>query len=263
MDILEQIIAVKRSEVRRRKFSAPVSKLEKSSFFAKPLPSFYDALKASGPSLIGEFKRRSPSAGDINPAADISKVASAYESAGIAGMSVLTDENFFGGSNSDLENAAGLIKIPILRKDFIIDEYQVVEARSIGASAILLIASILTSEEVRALSLLANNLGMDVLFEIHNRSDTGKICENINIIGVNNRNLSTLEVSINNSFDLLMYLPQNCIKVAESGLRTIEDILQLSENGFDAFLIGESFMKSDDPGFAASQFISNLKTALG
>ncbi|MBK8880899.1 MAG: indole-3-glycerol phosphate synthase TrpC [Bacteroidales bacterium] len=260
MNILDKIAAVKREEVKRRKVTAPVSILEKSAFFNARVPSFYEALSRPEPSVIGEFKRKSPSRGDINPAAEAAMVAKGYQDAGIAAISVLTDTEFFGGYSSDLQDVAGLVKIPVLRKDFIVDEYQVIEARSIGAGAILLIASILSKIEVERLSALAIDLGMDVLFEIHDLTDLDQLSKNISIIGVNNRNLKTFEVSIDNSMDLLNYLPKDCLKVAESGFTTAEDVKQLYKKGYDAFLIGENFMKSDDPGKAASHFISDLKS---
>ena len=155
MNILEKIAAVKRKEVQSRRSANPVKDLERSAFFKHLMPSFYEAIAKPAPSVIGEFKRKSPSRGDINPDADIRKVALGYQNAGIAAMSILTDEEFFGGKNSDLQEVAGSLKIPVLRKDFIVDEYQVVEAKAIGASAILLIASILNKNEVDTLSGLA------------------------------------------------------------------------------------------------------------
>jgi indole-3-glycerol phosphate synthase len=262
MDILEQIASFKREEVKLKKLEIPVFQLERSDFFNLRMPSFHMALAGSGPSVIGEFKRKSPSMGDINRSADIRKVAQGYQDAGIAAMSILTDEVYFGGKNSDLTEAAGFLKIPLLRKDFIVDEYQVVEAKSLGASAILLIASILVKDEVETFSKLAVSLGMDVLFEIHDTADLEKISRNINIIGVNNRNLKTFEVTMDKSYDLLRHLPENSFKVAESGIQTPEDVMRFFDMGYDAFLIGETFMKAGDPGLAAKQFIDNLKSVL-
>ena len=262
MDILEKITAFKREEVKSRKIMNPVSILEKSTFFKRSMPSFHAALAKPVPSVIGEYKRKSPSQGTINPAADIRQVATGYQEAGIAAMSVLTDEEFFGGTNSDLQTVAGLLKIPVLRKDFIIDEYQVIEAKSIGSGAILLIASILSKKEVDILSGIAHNLGMDILFEIHDLMDLDKMNQNIKIVGVNNRNLKTFKVSIKNSNELFHHLPHDCLKVAESGFQTIEDVQHLFYMGYDAFLIGERFMKTADPGKAALQFINNLKTMI-
>ena len=259
MNILEKIAAFKREEVKSRKITDPVRMLEKTSFFNQSVPSFYKALANPVPSVIGEFKRKSPSRGDINPGASIREVSLGYQKAGITAISVLTDEEFFGGTNSDLKEVAGLVKIPVLRKEFIVDEYQVVEAKSIGAGAILLIASILTKKEVDTLSGLALNLGMDILFEIHEFTDLDKMSPNIRIIGVNNRNLKTFDMSMDNSDELYQYLPEECLKVAESGFQTAEDVIRLFKKGYDAFLIGERFMRSDDPGQSASIFIDNLK----
>jgi indole-3-glycerol phosphate synthase len=259
MNILEKIAAVKREEVRSRKVANPLKNLERSVYFKASMPSFYEALTKPVPSVIGEFKRRSPSRGEINLSAGIRQVALGYQNAGIAAMSVLTDEQFFGGNNSDLQEAAALLKIPLLRKDFIVDEYQVVESKSIGAGAILLIASILTKKEVDLLSGMAVGMGMDVLFEIHDPADIEKMNQNIRIVGVNNRNLRNFKISINNSADLFQHLPQRCLKVAESGFQTSEDVFRLYQTGYDAFLIGENFMKSEDPGKSAEQFIEDLK----
>jgi indole-3-glycerol phosphate synthase len=260
MDILDKIVATKKNELEDKKSSYPVSKLEDSAFFKREMPSFYEALTKSKPSIIGEFKRKSPSKGVINNNSNPGQVAKGYEKAGVAAISILTDNKFFGGENNDLRDVAGITKIPILRKDFIVDEYQVIESKSIGASAILLIASILSKNEVYNFSDLALRLGMDVLFEIHDEKDLNKINPKIKIIGVNNRNLKTFTVSMNNSTDLFPLLPQNCIKVAESGIQTYKDVKQLITKGYDAFLIGERFMRSDDPGKAAADFIKSLKT---
>jgi indole-3-glycerol phosphate synthase len=262
MNILEKIATLKREEVKIRKITTPVTVLEKSVFFKRLMPSFYEASAKPEPSIIGEFKRKSPSRGAINPLADIRTVALGYQEAGIAALSVLTDEKFFGGKNSDLQLAAGLLKIPVLRKDFVVDEYQVVEAKSIGAAAILLIASILSKKEVEIFSDMALNLGMDILFEIHELIDLDKLSQRIKIIGVNNRNLKTFKVSMDKSDDLFHHLPQNCLKVAESGFQTYEDVKRLFYKGYDAFLIGESFMKSEDPGMTATRLINDLKSVI-
>jgi len=262
MDILNKIIAFKREEVKVKKRLYPVSKLEDSVFFKRKIPSFYEALAKPEPSIIGEFKRKSPSKGVLNITADVEQVARGFEEAGIAAISILTDREFFGGENHDLKKVAGFIKIPLLRKDFIVDEYQVIESKSIGAGAILLIASILSKNEVDRLSTLALNLGMDILFEIHDEKDLDKMNPEIKIIGVNNRNLKTLKVSIDNSRDLFHHLPLNCIKVAESGFQTYNDVKQLFTIGYDAFLIGEKFMRSENPGITAAGFVKDLKSGM-
>ena len=262
MDILDTIIAFKRTEVEVKKRLYPFSKLKESVFFEREMPSFYKALAKPEPSIIGEFKRKSPSKGEININADIEQVARGYEEAGIAAMSILTDKKYFGGENSDLQDVARFAKIPLLRKDFIVDEYQVIESKSIGASAILLIASALSKKEAESLSDLANGLGMDILFEIHDREDLDKINPDIKIIGVNNRNLKTFDVSLENSRDLFHHLPLNCLKVAESGFQTYNDVKQLFTKGYDAFIIGEKFMRSNNPGMTAGSFIKELKMGM-
>lgn len=263
MDILEKITAFKKGEVEKNKKVVPVSKLENSFFFNKEVPSFYDALSKPEPAIIGEFKRKSPSKGVINNTSDVEDVARGYQDAGISAISILTDREFFGGDNHDLEKVAGFIKIPLLRKEFIVDEYQIIEAKSIGASAILIIASLLNKTEVIRFSGLANTLGLDILFEIHEERDLNKIVPSIKIVGVNNRNLKTFNVNTDNSRELLHQLPADCLKVAESGFKSYSDVKQLFTMGYDAFLIGEYFMRSHNPGLMASEFIKELKSALG
>jgi indole-3-glycerol phosphate synthase len=262
MNIIDKITAFKKEEVKVRKILNPVSKLEKSEFFKHRVPSLFEALRKPEPSIIGEFKRKSPSKGYLNISADPEQVARGYQDAGAAAISILTDTEFFGGKNSDLQDVAGFIKIPLLRKDFIVDEYQVIESKSIGAGAILLIASMLNKKEVDLLSGLAVNLGMDILFEIHDIDDLDKLNHNIQIIGVNNRNLKTFEISLDNSIVLFDHLPQDFIKVAESGFQTYKDVKLLFNKGYDAFLIGENFMKSNSPGMAATLFINDLKSEI-
>ena len=262
MDILDKIISAKREEVKRRKIAIPVQDLEKSPFFERKMPSFHQSLLKPFPSIIGEFKRKSPSRGDINPGAAIQKVVMGYQDAGIDAVSVLTDEEFFGGTNADLMEAASVLKLPVLRKDFIVDEYQVVESKAIGASAILLIASALSKREVEILSGIASSLGMDTLLEVHDMADMAKRSLNIKIVGVNNRNLRTFEVDLDNVDELFRCLPKACLKVAESGIQSHKDVVTLYQKGFDAFLIGENFMRSEDPGIRATHFVNDLKTAM-
>jgi indole-3-glycerol phosphate synthase len=260
MNILDKITAFKREEVRSQKMLLPVRQLENSRYFKQQMPSFYDAIASTGPSVIGEFKRRSPSKGIINAEITVEEVVKGYEEAGIAAISVLTDLEFFGGNSQDLTRAASFIKIPLLRKDFIVDEYQVVESKSIGASAILLIAGILGKKEIKELSETATNLGMDVLFEIHDEKELDKIAQGIRIIGINNRNLNTFEVRMDNSINILPHLPPDYIKVAESGFQTPDDVRNLYNQGFNAFLIGEKFMRSDNPGETSFRFMKDLKS---
>jgi indole-3-glycerol phosphate synthase len=262
MDLLDKIIAFKRNEINNKKRSFPINKLEDSVFFQRKMPSFYDSLVNAGPSIIGEFKRKSPSKGIINIDSEVEQVARQYKEAGIAAISILTDMEFFGGKNNDLQDIAGLTKLPLLRKDFIVDEYQVIESKSIGASAVLLIATVLTKKEIDRLTELIINLEMDVLFEIHDRKDLEKINHKIGIIGVNNRNLKTFEVNFDNTKELFFYLPDDCLKVAESGFRNCKDVKELFSTGYDAFLIGENFMRSKNPGETAAQFMKDLKSSM-
>jgi indole-3-glycerol phosphate synthase len=259
MDILKTIISHKRKELEIRKKSVPVNRLEDSEFFRCKMPSFFEAIAAPGPSVIAEFKRMSPSRGIINIHAEIEQVAKEYQDAGIAALSILTDNKFFGGGEQDLKNVAGFSQIPILRKDFIIDEYQIVESRSIGAAAILLIASVLTKKEVNSFAELAANLGMDVLFEIHDKEDIDKISRHIKIAGINNRNLKTFRVDLERSAELIALLPEKFLKVSESGISGYRDAKKLYELGYDAFLVGELFMREESPGKAASVFIKDLR----
>lgn len=261
MDILERIIATKKKEVGFRKQQYPVMKLEKSDLFDRKMPSFHSALKIPGPSVIGEFKRRSPSKGAINITSGVEQVAAGYEKAGVSAMSILTDNEFFGGDINDLSIVASFTGLPLLRKDFIIDEYQVIESKSIGASAILLIGSILSKPESERLTNLALSLGMDVLFEIHDEKDIEKMSHRIRIAGVNNRDLKTFEINMENSLDLLKLLPEDCLKVAESGFQTTNDVKKMHARGYDAFLIGERFMRSEDPSKEAEKFMNGLRPA--
>ncbi len=260
MNILDRIVSVKREEIKNRKLTNPSAKLEKSLFFDRVMPSFRQALSAPGPSVICEFKRRSPSGGDINRDAGLNQVVLGYQDAGAAAVSVLTDNAFFGGNSSDLLEAASILSIPVLRKDFIIDEYQVLESKALGASAILLIGAILSKNEIDLLSGRAASLGLDILYEIHDQADLERMSRNIKIIGVNNRNLKTLGVSIGNSRDLFKFIPPDCLKVAESGIQSRENVRDLFMTGYDAFLVGEKFMRSADPGRSAAIFIDNLKS---
>jgi len=208
--------------------------------------------------IIAEFKRRSPSKGIINEKADVVEVTNAYTFNGASCLSVLTDEKYFGGSNEDLLKAR-VNEIPILRKDFIVDEYQILEAKSIGADLILLIAACLSPAEVRNLASFAKNIGLQVLLELHTEEELDHICDDTEIIGVNNRNLKTFKVDIERSLRMAEKIPADKIKIAESGISTANDIVIFRQNGFDGFLIGEKFMKEENPGLAFKNFVKDLK----
>lgn len=259
MNILDTIVARKKKELQEIKEKVSVKELQYYRHFSLPVPSLKKSLAENTEfPVIAEFKRKSPSKGNIHIDAAINDVVKAYQSAGVSGISVLTDTQFFGGSNDDLTAARDLTSIPILRKEFIIDPYQVYEAKAIGASAILLIAAILTKEEARDLAALANYLGMEVLMEIHDLSEVDKINSYVDLVGINNRNLKTFEVNLEHAANLASALPDDILPIAESGIHSARDILFLKEAGFKGFLIGEFFMKHDLPGKACL----NLKEEL-
>ena len=257
--ILDQIVTDKRTEVALRKQLIPLKQLEQSVLFQRGCPSLSKRLKESSSGLITEHKRRSPSKACINQDLNVQDVAVGYEAAAACGMSVLTDMKYFGGSLEDLLTARASCDMPLLRKEFIIDTYQIVEAKAYGADVILLIAAILSRNEILAFSTLAQSLGMEVLLEIHNEEELHKsVMPSLNMIGVNNRNLKTFEVSLETSKTLSALIPDEFVKISESGIRTVEDIKSLQPYGYKGFLIGESFMKTDSPGASAAAFIKQL-----
>ncbi len=257
--ILDRIVTDKHTEVALRKQLIPIKQLEHSVLFEHQSPSLSTRLINSTSGLITEHKRRSPSKDCINQNLNVQDVAKGYETAGACGMSVLTDMKYFGGSLEDLLNSRASCEIPLLRKEFIIDTYQIVEAKAYGADVILLIAAILSREEIQAFSRLAQSLGMEVLLEIHNEDELQKsIMPSLNMIGVNNRNLKTFEVSLETSKTLSGLIPDEFVKISESGIRTVEDIKSLQPYGYKGFLIGENFMKTENPGAAAADFINQL-----
>ena len=257
--ILDRIVTDKHTEVALRKQLIPIKQLEHSVLFEHHSPSLSTRLINSTSGLITEHKRRSPSKDCINQNLNVQDVAKGYETAGACGMSVLTDMKYFGGSLEDLLNSRASCEIPLLRKEFIIDTYQIVEAKAYGADVILLIAAILSRDEIQAFSRLAQSLGMEVLLEIHNEDELQKsIMPSLNMIGVNNRNLKTFEVSLETSRTLSGLIPDEFVKISESGIRTVEDIKSLQPYGYKGFLIGESFMKTENPGAAAADFINLL-----
>jgi indole-3-glycerol phosphate synthase len=259
MNILEQIIEYKRSEVKRLKAETGISKLEATSHFKRKTLSLKESLqKGNGTGIIAEFKRRSPSKGIINENANVIDVTSAYAENGASALSVLTDEKFFGGCNADLIQAR-INNIPMLRKDFVIDEYQVAEAKSIGADVILLIAACLTPAEVARLSKFAKRIGLEVLLELYDERELAHICDDTELVGINNRNLKTFEVDIEQSMKMAEKVPGDKIKIAESGIHSVDDVLLFRENGFKGFLIGELFMKQPDPAIAFGEFVSALR----
>ena len=259
MNILDTIVARKKIEVAERKQKLSVAELEKGKFFASPtlsLKSFL--LDESKTGIIAEYKRKSPSKGIINDKATVEEVTTAYAKYGASGISVLTDTHFFGGSLDDLL-AATINEVPLLRKDFMIDEYQLIEAKAFGAEVILLIAACLTPTEVKTMAATAKSLGLEVLLEIHNDAELGHICDAVDLVGVNNRNLKTFEVSIDASLGLINKIPNDKPAVAESGISDVDTIVTLRQAGFKGFLIGENFMKQASPSIAFADFVNQLK----
>lgn len=261
MNILEKIVQHKRKEVSQRRDLYPVKLLEQSIYFQTPAVSMTKyLLRPDKSGIIAEFKRRSPSKGDINPYASVEQVTIGYMQAGASGLSVLTDTEFFGGKNADLTEARTFNFCPILRKDFIIDEYQILEARSIGADVILLIAECLDRGRLKELARFAKDLGLEVLMEIHSAEQLSKANEFVDIVGVNNRNLKDFTVDIQTSLDLFEEIPNDFVKISESGISDPNAIIQLKERGFKGFLIGEYFMQDDAPHKRCRKFIEKIRS---
>jgi indole-3-glycerol phosphate synthase len=261
MNILEQIVAKKEIEVANKKAMYSVLLLEKSIYMPSPVVSMKKYLRREDKSgIIAEFKRKSPSKGIINNSSSVEKTSIGYMQAGASGLSILTDTEFFGGKNEDLLEARKFNFCPILRKDFVIDEYQIIEAKSIGADCILLIAAILTPEKTRQLARFAKQLGLEVLLEVHDATEAADyVCDEIDIVGVNNRNLKTFETSINLSKELADKIPSQFLKISESGLSNPVDVVELKTYGYEGFLMGEHFMRQSKPELACKQFIDKLK----
>ena len=259
MTILDKIIAEKYKEVDAQKRLVSVAQLEKREAFSRPSLSLKASLTRSGSTgIIAEFKRKSPSKGIINDEVRVEDVTFGYANAGAAGLSVLTDRQFFGGSIIDLVAARSVNQIPVLRKDFMVDEYQIIEAKAMGADVILLIAASLDVPLIKKLATCAKSLGLEILFEIHAEEELEKIIDEVDMVGVNNRNLHDFKVDIEHSLRLAAQLPSQFVKVSESGIDNPETIKYLRNNGFRGFLIGENFMKQMDPGAACKDFIKEL-----
>lgn len=259
MDILDEIVAHKRIEVAEQKEQTPARKLyaEVEQMMAEGVSkrSLSQALTENDFGIIAEFKRKSPSKGWIKEDGKPEIIPPSYEQNGAAALSILTDEMYFGGSLDYIRKARPLVNLPILRKDFIIDEYQLFQARHIGADAVLLIAADLSKQEVRSLTALAHDLALEVLLELHSEHELDYADIEVDAIGVNNRNLGTFITDVQNSFRLASQLPQDKVLVSESGISNPDTIRLLREAGYRGFLIGESFMKTDNPGRALKEFI--------
>jgi len=260
MNILDTIVARKKAEVDERKKRKPLDVIKLDAFYIRDTISLVEGLSrpnASG--IIAEFKRKSPSKGVINDRVDLLEVTKGYQDAGASAVSILTDEYFFGGDDQDVVRAREVLDIPILRKEFIIDEYQVHEAKALGADLILLIAACLTKEEVVRFSTVARSLGLEVLLELHDEDELGHVCETIDLVGINNRSLKTFDVNIARSLRMAGQLPKDKLKVAESGIDDPAQVKLFRENGYSAFLIGENFMKTNDPGIALHEFRNQIE----
>ncbi|SHF41198.1 indole-3-glycerol phosphate synthase TrpC [Flavisolibacter ginsengisoli] len=258
MNILEKIIARKSKEVAAKKNDVPEQELEKGRYFSRQTLSLRKRLlddKHTG--IIAEYKRRSPSKGIINDRDSVEAVTMAYTAYGASGISILTDLEFFGGSLDDLISARDN-GIPLLRKDFMIDEYQITEAKAYGADVILLIAACLSPLRVKQLAQKAKELGLEVLLELHDESELDHICELVDLVGVNNRNLKTFEVDLEHSTRLAEKIGSDFVKVAESGINDVNNIRYLKAHGFQGFLIGEYFMKQKSPMEAFKNFSYSL-----
>lgn len=268
MNILDKIVAHKRTEVATAKAIKSQQHLEKETLFSRKTLSLKDSLRATTtPGIISEFKRQSPSKGVINDQVQPEIVTAGYSAAGALGLSVLTDTSFFGGSFDDFGKARiANPTTPMLRKDFMIDEYQLFEAKALGADVILLIAACLSPKEVESLAKTAHDLGLEVLLEVHDREElTQSLCDHIDMVGVNNRNLKTFSTSVETSIELLDLIPDSFVRISESGLKDAETIVHLFGQGYKGFLIGETFMKTTDPASSLAELqvaihhISNRK----
>jgi indole-3-glycerol phosphate synthase len=263
--ILDTIIAAKRKEVEKLKPLSSIERFRREGFFWEfTTRSMVQSLhKENSTGIIAEFKRRSPSKGWFKEkGTEVEPVVVAYNHLGAAGISVLTDGEFFGGDLDDLIQAKIVTEVPVLRKDFIIDEWQIAEAKAFGADVILLIAACLSPVEVHRLAVFARTIGLEVLLEIHNEQELDHICDEVDMIGVNNRNLKTFEVNIDTSLALINKIPTTKPAIAESGISSVETIVTLRAAGFKGFLIGETFMKEPDPAQAFANFVLRLKASL-
>lgn len=257
MTILDKIITRKKHEISDAKSKISLQQIKDSEFFVRKTYSLKETLQSKS-GIIAEFKRQSPSKGIINDNVFPLEVVSAYEQFGASGISILTDKDYFGGNFEDILNVRNHINIPILRKDFMIAEYQFYEAKSLGADVILLIAACLSPQQVQEFTQLSHELGLEVLLEIHTEEELKHFNSDIDLIGINNRNLKDFKVDLQHSVNLKNQLPKDILSVAESGIYNIEDFNYLKEKGFDGFLMGEYFMKNENPAQKFKEFISSV-----
>lgn len=259
MSILDKIIVQKRLEVSRQQEAVSLGLLQKSELLERTPVSFRRALLTSDTGIIAEFKRKSPSKGWIHPDARPEEIVPQYERGGAAAVSVLTDGSFFGGSLGDLHRVRPLVNLPLLRKDFVIDPYQIYQAKAMGADFVLLIAAALSPAVVKEFAQLAHGLGLEVLLELHVEEELDCICPEVDVVGINNRNLKTFVTDVETSFRLGEKIPSEYVKISESGISSPQTVRELRSAGFRGFLMGENFMKEDEPGAALAAFINELK----
>ncbi|SMD31646.1 indole-3-glycerol phosphate synthase [Reichenbachiella faecimaris] len=258
MNVLDKIVQTKKEEAAYQKSVISIDDLIKSSYFDRACHSTVANLESASPyGIISEFKRKSPSKGIINDKVDVAEVAKGYCQAGASAISILTDQDYFGGSIEDLQRARKHMTCPVLRKDFIIDEYQIYKTKAIGADLMLLIAAILTKEDIVKFTDLAHKLGLEVLLEIHNEEEFNEgYYDAVDILGVNNRDLKRFKTTIQNSIDLAKILPQDQLKISESGISSTKEMDILAAEGYKGFLIGEQFMKHVDPANELKKFMT-------
>lgn len=262
INILEKIVSYKKEEIAQRKLACPIDVFEKQPDFYRTVFSMKKFIvDPEKTGIIAEYKKKSPSKGIINDKATVEEVTAAYERHGASTISILTDNPSFGGSSGDLKSAR-FNNLPILRKDFILDPYQLFESRAMGADVILLIAACLPPKETRYLAATARQLGLEVLLEIHEEKELDHLCDEVDVVGINNRDLKSFKVDIDRSISLAELLPKNKVRIAESGIQDVDTLLHLKAAGFHGFLIGEQFMKSPDPTIAFASFVDQLNRKL-
>ncbi|MFI3285962.1 MAG: indole-3-glycerol phosphate synthase TrpC [Rikenellaceae bacterium] len=259
-DILTEIVASKYDEVLCAKASIPLNELIAASRDMPPVISMSQALKESKSGIIAEFKRRSPSKGWIKESANASIIPPSYAAAGAAALSILSDRKYFGGSLRDIETARPLVNIPILRKEFVVDEYQLYEARRVGADAILLIAAALTPNRCSELIAKAHEIGLEVLLELHDQSEVDYIEPSVEMVGINNRNLGSFHTDVDTSYRLSELLPEGAVHISESGISSSATVCELRKIGYRGFLIGENFMRTETPGDTLAEFIKSVES---
>lgn len=261
MTILDKIIDRKKEEVATAKSKVSAAELEAYPLFGRTCYRLRDFIgDGQHTGIIAEYKRASPSKGVINGNVTVQEVVQGYQAAGASAISVLTDADFFQGSLADLTAAREVLQIPLLRKEFIIDSYQITEAKAYGADIILLIAACLDADAIQSLSAYAQSLGLSVLLEVHNAEELSRsLFDTIDAIGVNNRNLKDFSVSLDHSYELAAQIPDSYIKVSESGISDPATIRELQKVGYTGFLIGENFMRTDDPAKSIKEFVAAVQ----